>query len=266
MAIYPVKSIAKIACSSLEIQDHGIPYDRKWMLIDEQGNFITQREQSKLNELKGKLIDNQFYFYHPDRVLDGFFIKSEFYLGKEINVKIWSDTVKSKLTNPLASEWLSNYLNITCAIVETIPENRYKNVIGVKKAIPLLYTDAYPIHIINQASVDNLSLKCGKSLDAYQFRPNIIVENLEEYREDEIRSFEINHIRFKIIKPCERCIISTLRPDQSRFQKEPLKSLAKYRKHGNAVWFGMYAIKSPEMESASPNQFISVSDTFRILE
>ena len=116
----------------------------------------------------------------------------------------------------------------------------------------LNFVDGYPIHVINKESVTDLSNKIGYKVEPLQFRPNIIIADLPPFKEDYISKIYASEKEFYFAKKCVRCIMTTLKPNNSNFQKEPLKTLSKYRKNKNNIEFGIY-IYTPEKETITVN-------------
>ena len=260
--IYPVKSLGSIKLTETQIFEEGFQYDRLWMIVDELGQCITQREAPILNLIQIKLIDNGFYIYLNDQPKNGFILEHDELLKQKMNVTIWSSEFLTSISNSKGSEWLSDYLKQKVHLVKMDKNQRIKHTNFYPKPFSINFSDGYPIHIINQASVDDLSNRLGCQIEPLQFRPNIILNNLKAYTEDNINRIQIGNVHFDIIKRCERCIITTLIKNSIQFGKEPLKTLSGYRKSGNAIHFGIYAIAKDDLNPES--QHISTNDRIEL--
>jgi uncharacterized protein YcbX len=236
--IYPIKSVGPVTMASIELDERGLKYDRHWMLVYPDGRMISQREFPQLNKIicsdendcfKLKLFDSSFPEISFKKLDD---------LKDEILVSLWSAQFNAYKTQEVLAEWFSDYLSEKIYIV-TKPD-RKKQLANFSTSSLLNFQDGSPVHLVNLSSVSDLSKRCGTAIDHSQFRANIYLDFETPYFEDDIREIEINGILFRYIKPCERCAMSTVRPFEDRFNKEPLLSLSKYRKGENEVKFGIY--------------------------
>ncbi len=260
--IYPVKSLGSIKLTETLIFEEGFQYDRLWMIVDDLGQCITQREAPTLNLIQIKLIDNGFYIYLNDQPKNGFILEHDELLYQKMNVTIWSSEFLTSISNSKGSEWLSDYLKQKVHLVKMDKHMRIKHTNFYSKPFSINFSDGYPIHIINQASVDDLSNRVGYQIEPLQFRPNIILNHLDAYAEDNINKLQIGNVHFDIIKRCERCIITTLFKNSIQFGKEPLKTLSEYRKTGNAIHFGIYAIAKEALNPVP--QHITTNDLLEL--
>ncbi|NOT36258.1 MAG: MOSC domain-containing protein [Saprospiraceae bacterium] len=245
--VYPVKSLGGIERRKTKICDEGLLWDRKWMLADEDGKFITQRDFPILNQLKVEELENEFLVI--DRESNFLLIPKNYGESEEkivFKVIIWGAEFDAEIWEPYASQWLSAYLDKRVVLVRMIDKNRIKKTEHWPTAFPVNFSDGYPIHIVNINSVKKVSEWCDEEIFPTQFRPNFLIHDLEAFEEDKIKSFIINGQKFGIIKQCERCIMSTIKPDEGTINKQPLAALAKFRRDSNKVNFGIYAIPIPD--------------------
>ncbi len=235
--IYPLKSVSPVKLDKLELSREGLKYDRNWMIVTSNGMVVTQREFPQLNKIK--CID-QSYFYTlkiEDSGFQDISFKKDGHLEEELEVCLWGTKFKAYKTQSLLSEWFSEYLSEKVFIVSSAdrtkltPDNRL---------VPLSFQDSMPVHLINLKSVTDLSSRCGLYIDPMRFRANIYLDMKIPYEEDTIKEIIINDKKFIFVKPCERCIMVNLTPNQINFSKEPLLSLSQYRKFDNKVVFGIY--------------------------
>ncbi|MCC6816314.1 MAG: MOSC N-terminal beta barrel domain-containing protein [Saprospiraceae bacterium] len=250
--IYPIKSLSAIELKKSALTREGLFCDRRWMLVDDDGLFITQREFPILNLLKIQELENEFLVTDPGQ---NFLL-----IPKEINnrntrimfnVKIWEAQFDAEVWDPYASQWFSNYLEKRVVLVKMILNHRIKKMANCNLEFPVNFSDGYPIHIINTSSVNKVSEWAEEKIDPMQFRPNFIFDQLNEFEEDRIRHFSVGDQKFEILKQTERCIMSTLIPNTAEFRKEPLSALSKFNRANNKVSFGIYAI--PVLEKGQEN-------------
>lgn len=240
--IYPVKSLGQVQCSEIKLSNYGLEDDRRWMIVDKDGNMVTQREYPTLNLIRCSLSKYGYSLINSQNKTETVEIFSNEELGPPIRVKVWKTELLAYKTQALASEWISEYLKGHFTLVAALPMSRMKKNSFLTKEHELKFQDAYPIHIVNAASVEKLSDWCGLQLSAMQFRPNMIIKLREAFAEDIQEEFVINGIVFEKVKKCERCVISTIKPGEDKINKEPLYTLSKKRKVGNAVNFGVYLV------------------------
>ena len=124
--IYPVKSLRGISLKEVEVEDRGLKFDRRWMLVDQYGEFITQRLNSKLALLQPIIRDKYFEVHEINNENDN--IKSPISIdsGNEIKVKIWQDTVIAYSAANHINNWFSNYLGAPCSLVYMLDSTQRK--------------------------------------------------------------------------------------------------------------------------------------------
>lgn len=236
--IYPIKSVGPVKMQTIELTERGLRYDRNWMLVHTDGGMISQREFPQLNKIKCAEVQDAFRLHLSDLSFPEISFNKSDDLNDKILVKLWgAEFIAYKTQNKLA-EWFSEYLNQKVYIA-TQPA-RLKQLQNFSNTSLMNFQDGGPLHLVNMASVRDLSERCQEFIDHSQFRANICLDFLEPYAEDQIERIVINGIIFQFVKPCDRCVMTTLRPYEALFNKEPLKTLSTYRRFGNQVNFGVY--------------------------
>ena len=239
--IYPIKSLGGIKLNSTQVMPKGLKYDRRWMLIDENGTFMTQRTNAQMALFKLKLESDQLVIsYHQDSIKLPF---NHSYDDSPLEVTIWDDQVTANEVSETYSSWFSERLNLKCKLVyfpETNPrpvDPRYKvNDEHVSLA------DAYPFLIIGQSSLDDLNKRLATPVPMNRFRPNFVFTGGQPYEEDTWRNFTIGTNRYVGVKPCARCVLTTVNQDTAEKGAEPLKTLSTYRRVENKVLFGQNVV------------------------
>ena len=235
--IYPIKSLGGISLTSASVMEKGLEYDRRWMLVDESGKFMTQRIYPKMALFKLSIDNAQLTISYAQHALKLDLNKQP--QSQPITVAIWNDTVLAFEVDPTYSQWFSNLLGIPSRLVYFPEENsrpvdpRYK-VNGEHVSL----ADAYPFLIIGQSSLDDLNSRLAEPVPMNRFRPNFVFTGGEPYEEDTWRNFTIGSARFVGVKPCDRCVLTTVNQDTAEKGVEPLKTLTSYRKRENKVYFG----------------------------
>jgi MOSC domain-containing protein len=239
--IYPIKSIRGISVNSANVTDRGFKHDRRWMLIDHFGNFMTQREYPQMAFINVEIEAKGLNVYHRNKKnLGKYSIPFNILKSKTIMVPIWDDTCAAILVGKEADKWFSKALDVECRLVyQPFESRRLVDKKYAKEKELVSFADGYPFLIIGQASLDDLNSKLDEPLPMNRFRPNIVFTGGEPYQEDNMKNFRVGDITFHGVKPCERCSITTTNQDTAERLYEPLKTLATYRKFENKVLFGM---------------------------
>ena len=237
--IYPVKSLGGIALTTAIAEQRGLRYDRRWMIVDEQNKFITQRENPTMALIGTRLDENGFELFHKHFSENKIFIPLSIAHGKLLKVRIWEDECDALHWNEEADQWLSTTLNMACKLV-FMPDDslRYVDVNFAKNKEITSFPDGYPFLIIGNESLKDLNSKLDKAIPMNRFRPNFVFEGGVAFEEDTWVKFKIGEVNFLGAKPCGRCVITTIDQDDATQSKEPLRTLSKYRTKKSKVLFG----------------------------
>ncbi|MBM4171930.1 MAG: MOSC domain-containing protein [Ignavibacteria bacterium] len=236
--IYPVKSLGGISLTESEVTSRGFKYDRRWLLVDENGKFITQRTYPLMSHINVEIKEKKLVFSnkHTNESLS-ISLKPEYNEQKE--VIIWNDKVVAEYVDKNADEWFSEMLKVKCSLVY-MPENtnRFVDSKYAHNNEIVSFADAYPFMIIGQESLNDLNNKLEEKIPMDRFRPNLVFCGGEPFDEDKWKSFKIREIRFYPVKPCSRCVVTTIDQNTGIKNVEPLRTLATYRTINNKVMFG----------------------------
>ncbi len=235
--IYPVKGLGGISLQQSKIAATGLQYDRRWMLVDENGVFLTQRTHPKMALFKAVQTDTGFEIYEPAH-LESILIPYACE-GAPINVKIWDDSCEVVSYHPFADEWFSLFLGNKCKLVympdacERLVDTKY-----VKRSELVSFADAYPMLLIGEESLRDLNSRLIEPVLMDRFRPNFVVSGTVAFEEDTFSKLAIGRHSFEAVKPCARCTVTTVNQQSGEMGKEPLKTLATYRSKDNKTYFG----------------------------
>lgn len=234
--IYPIKSLAGISCQNAFAEEMGFENDRRWMLIDGDNQFITQREHRILSQFYPQISDGKINITFQD-------YKHEFsieeHLDNPIEVNVWDDKSEVVEVNKLTSNWFSEQLGFECKLVKIIKSGDRKHESSrLKETFNVSLADGYPYLMIGNKSLDFLNEKLADKITILRFRPNIVISTQTPHEEDDFTTFKIGEVQFKNVKPCGRCIMVNNDPENGKLKKEPLKTLSKYRVVNNSVLFG----------------------------
>jgi len=237
--IYPVKSLGGIRLNASEVEEKGLKFDRRWMIVDEDGMFLTQRVFSKMALLDillqetGLVISSRF---EPGNEV---FVPYTPVSGANIEVKVWDDIVQAVTVSDEADAWLSKQLDKNVRIV-MMPESARRPA-DPRYALhgeAVSFADGFPFLLISQGSLDDLNSRLPEAIEMRRFRPNFVVTGTGPFSEDAWKSIRIGSLSFDVVKPCARCVLTTIDPKTGEKGAEPLKTLASFRRVNNKILFG----------------------------
>lgn len=249
--IYPVKSCAGISLQSGKLTKTGLEFDRRWMVVHENGMFITQREIPKMALVKTALIEDHgetvLQLSAPD--LEPMPLQTRANAsGNRLRVQVWNDVCDAIDLGDVVANWLTDALGTRCRLVEMAAD--FARPVDPDYAITstnqVSFADGFPMLLVSQESLDDLNSKLETSLPMNRFRPNIVVTGCDAFAEDKWFEIKIGNVQMHVVKPCDRCTITTI--DQTTVKRgvEPLKTLATYRARENKVMFAQNVIHSSE--------------------
>lgn len=237
--IYPVKSCRGISLKEMEIGPTGPAFDRKWMIVDEQNQFITRRTEPRLAEIITAVQGPFLHLYlNSNKIL----INHTEELEKVETVAVWKDSFLAGIESKDINEAISDFLEKSVKLVRYQKESfRDLHAAGTEGVKQTMFADSRPILLTNENSLADLNLKLSEPSLMDRFRANIIVDGLDAYEEDEITEFKIGEISLQNPKLCARCPVVTQDAETGQVvSKETLTTLASYRKRdGNKVMFGV---------------------------
>ena len=239
--LYPVKSLAGLDLKRARLERHGLAHDRRWMVVDEAGVFLTQRQVPKMALVHTRLAAGGLRLGAPgmpDLELDPAAAGAA-----RMAVEVWGDRCNAWPVGEAADAWLSDFLGRPCRLVEMPPD-------GLRRVDPeygetgdrTAFSDGFPLLLISRASLEDLNRRLESPLPMRRFRPNLVVDGCAPYAEDRWRRIRIGDLGFRVVKPCSRCVITTIDPDTAEKGVEPLRTLSRYRRQGNKVMFGQNLI------------------------
>lgn len=238
--IYPVKSLAGVQVESFDMDDFGPAGDRRWMIVDEERRFVTQRNYPQLARLQARFSGGRVEVDIPG---EGVFVLQS--TEETLPVLVWRDWVKARVGAGEANDALSRFCGESFRFV-FMPEETFRRVdenrVGEYRRVG--FADGFPFLITNLASLEELNSRLEQAVEMRRFRPNIVLEGAEPWAEDEWRELQIGARQFRLVKPCSRCIMTTVDPDRGVKDPsaQPLRTLTGYRRTDEGVIFGMNAI------------------------
>lgn len=238
--IYPIKSLGGIALEQAEVKKEGFEWDRRWMLVDREGNFLTQREDHRLALFTCRLESGSLIVNHAHDEIE---ILTHQLTEKVLKVKVWSSLLKAQEVDPKLNRWFSEKLDKECFLVRmTEISHRDKHFDQPPFKTSLSFADGYPYLLLGEGSMKELNSRLEESLPIDRFRANIVFTSNQAHVEDEWSDISLGSAKLKVIKPCARCVVTTIDQQSGNKGKEPLKTLAGYRKKNNKIYFGANTI------------------------
>ncbi len=227
--IHPVKSAAGMACGSARLGPYGLEHDREWLVVDQNGRFVTQREEARLALLATAIDDGALRLANPQGPGPSLDLQHE---GAVREVQVWRSVCAAFDAGDEVAQFLSGWLGRPLRLVRF--DRRRARLANHDwtggRDVPTLFPDGYPLLVLSEASIADLSQRVGRSLPVQRFRPNLLLGGVAPYAEDQFAAIQMGAARIQLTKACTRCVITTVDPARGeRDGEEPLRTLKKYR-------------------------------------
>lgn len=263
--LYPIKSLRGIPVSSAKVEARGLQYDRRWMIVDDNGALITQREIPAMTFLQPSITDTNLLISHTQGNVPTLEIPLEPGAdARKIQVRVWDDVCKALEMSDQVNEWFSKVLGVSCRLTY-MPDDTLRPT-DQNYSLPtdiVSFADSFPFMIIGQASLNDLNQRLDEPVEIERFRPNFVFTNGKAYEEDHWQKFSIGNLTFRGAKDCARCKLITINPTNAEVGLEPLRTLATYRKSGRKINFGRLACWNVDEQI---NPVIKIGDQISILQ
>ncbi|GMG88028.1 MOSC domain-containing protein [Biformimicrobium ophioploci] len=235
---FPVKSLRGHAPVKLELDAYGAVGDRRWMLVDHSGKFVTQRRLRRMALLQASNTPLGLALADPD----GNEISVPYPDDKAalIQIEIWGDHCTARDAGDSAAHWLEQRLQQQVRLVWMGPEHHRPVAPDYNPDnAEVSFADGMPLLLIGQASLDDLNSRLQTPVNMLRFRPNIVVQGAEPFAEDDWKKIRIGKLEMHVVKPCARCAIPGIDPLTAEASSEPLKTLADFRRWDDGqIYFG----------------------------
>jgi len=221
-------------------ESRGFQNDRRFMLVDETGKFLTQRKIPEMSQFRISFSESGILVkYKKEEIC----IPINKYSDTFRMVSIWNDQLMVPEVSHTCNEWFSNQLNRKCYLVGMSKyTNRPIDSQYAKNNESVSFADGYPYLLIGSSSLSDLNRRLEKPVPMNRFRPNLVINTDQPFIEDQFNTFQIGDASFKALKPCSRCVVITIDQDNGKKGKEPLSTLSEYRKTENKIYFGQNLI------------------------
>jgi uncharacterized protein YcbX len=230
--VYPIKSCAALGQGELSVRPRGAAGDRRWMLVDALGRFVSGRKLAALVRLRAQPMTLGLRLDWGGDVLD---VAVPAGAHGRCRVTVWQSEVDAALADPAASAWISQRVGASLRLVHMDAQaERWADPRRAGPAQPVSFADGYPWMLLSAAAIEALNRQISPPVPVQALRPNIVVDGCEAHAEDGWRQLRIGEVRFRFAKPCTRCVFTTVDPDG-----QPLKALKGYRLGADGVLFGV---------------------------
>jgi uncharacterized protein len=239
--VYPIKSCGGFAIEEWEVDERGLRHDRRWMLVDEAGRFMSQRRFPRMTLIRVRIGHDFLFVDAPD--MPSLEVPVEPQAERLMLARVWDDLVEVSTVGDDADRWFSEFLGARCKLVH-LPERSLRPVDPAYGAPDdqVGLADGFPFLLISKASLVDLNARLEQPVPMNRFRPNLVVSGCEPFAEDDWKLVRTGQITFRVVKPCSRCSITTVDQRTAAKSKEPLRTLAQFRRVGTKVLFGQNLI------------------------
>jgi uncharacterized protein YcbX len=240
--IHPVKSMRGIGLTHALADVGGPACDRIFMVTEPDGTFITARRFPQMVRFTPSLLPDGLHLTAPDGSCAR--VRYADFAPKEAPTEVWGNHFTARIGPEAVNQWLSGFFSrdVQLRWVGPQPTRRVKR----HAEVPLGFADGYPWLLINEASLRDLQQRCPAGVRVEQFRPNLVVSGAAAWEEDRWKVLRIGEVAFEVVKPCSRCIFTTIDPEKGRLHPtaEPLATLRGFRTASDSgdVDFGMNLI------------------------
>ena len=240
--VYPIKSCAPLAPSEARVEARGLAGDRRWMIVDASGRFITGRQQPRLTLVRAQSDGDALHLEAPGMAPLRLIPPAT---GARLASTVWDDSVPALPAEMAADAWISTFLGQSARFV-------FMDAACVRAVDPrygaagdeVSFADGYPLLLISQAALDALNARLVTPVPMLRFRPSLVVAGTAPHAEDGWKRIRIGAVEFDVVKPCTRCVFTTVDFERGAFDPsgEPLRTLTTYRRTPKGVTFGQNLI------------------------
>lgn len=247
--LYPIKGCrgvalraARLAATGLEHEEIG---DREWVVVDEHGEFLSQRELPRMALIETRLTGTSMLLKAPGMLQLEVPYESE---GEVVRVRVWDDTVSAVTQGEIADAWFTSFLGRPARLVRFDPEGRRlsNHRYTGKFDAPYKFADAFALLVTGQASLDDFNARLARqghaAIAMERFRPNVVLDGLPAFDEDYVKTLRVDGATLRVVKPCARCTVPGVDPATGEASNVVPDLLATYRRRENGVMFGVNAI------------------------
>lgn len=262
LAIYPLKSGRQVELASMLLDRFGPAGDRRWMLVDASGRFVTQRTHPRMCLMSATIEADGLLLLQAPGQPD--VLVRPVAQPDQLQVTVWEDEVAALAVSPAADAWCSDFLDMPVRLV-WMPESTQRTVSPAHAGAGHLtgFSDGFPVLLVTQSSLDHLNARLPSPVDWRRFRPNIVIAgDVPPHAEDGWQRLQVGEVELAVVKPCSRCVIPSIDPDTADKNSQILTALRGYRAGPDGkTYFGQNVIVTRRPDRAC----LSLGDPVRIL-
>lgn len=244
--IYPIKSAGGVRLERSAVEPRGLRHDRRWVLLSSSG-VLTQRQHPNMRLIQIELLpetDTLSVLLVQAPGMPPLMVPRQ-PEGELRTTHVWNDATTGQVVSPAASAWFSTFLQTDCDLLY-MPDDDTRAQQGKPFSSLLSYVDGNPFHLVTQASLADLNARLEHPTTALSFRPNLVISGGQPYAEDFWRLIRIGPLRFQVVESCARCSVLNVTVE-GRMGAEPLRTLAGYRRQGQAIQFGQHMLQGASL-------------------
>jgi uncharacterized protein YcbX len=234
--VYPIKSLAGISVTKIEVEARGLQYDRRWMMVESDGSFITQRDDPSLLRFRVEFVEGGLKVSAPE---NGSCFIPFAPTGDEIDVRVWNSELKAQIVATAVDAWFCAALGRPCHLV-AMSANSERFINPDFGPSPVSFADAMPMLVLSEASLEDLNGRLESSVPPDRFRANVLLRGTSPYQEDSSSTIRSETVELSATKRCGRCLVVCTDQITGERGTEPLRTLAGFRLYNNNACMGMY--------------------------
>lgn len=258
--VYPIKSCAQVRLSASLVERRGLLRDRRFMLVDPKGRFMSQRAFPRMALIHITLFDEGLMVQAPEQ--QSLYLPLALEGAERVEVTVWDDRVRAVAADAQVDEWFSDFLGRPSRLVY-MPDDHLRPVRPdrAQEGDQLSFADGAPLLLISDASLADLNARLNEPVEMRRFRPNLVVTANTAFEEDTWKRIAIGEAEFDVSWACTRCVLTTVDPEtgQRNADREPLRTLKTFRQTDEGTAFGQNLI--PRALGC-----IQINDEVRVLE
>ena len=225
--IHPVKSMRGIGLTHALADVSGLAFDRIFMITEPDGTFITARQFPQMVRFIPSPVHDGLHLTAPDG--SSAYVRFADFATQDAPTEVWGTHFTARIAPDAINKWLSGFFSREVQLRWVGPQMTRR--VKRHNTVPLSFADGYPYLLANEASLRDLQQRCPASVKMEQFRPNLVVSGASAWEEDSWKVIRIGDVVFDVVKPCSRCIFTTVSPEKGQKHPagEPLKTLQSFR-------------------------------------
>jgi uncharacterized protein YcbX len=243
--VYPVKACRGIELKTAMVERRGLQHDRRFMIVDETGRFVTQRTEPRLAlvDVSIRERDGELVLAAPGLPALHVDVTEAGRRGERRRVQVWRDPVDAVDCGEAARAWVSQWLGKPMSLVympddvERLVNPKYGGAGDI-----VSFADGYPVLLASTSSLEDVNARLAQPVPMDRFRPNLVVSGCAPWAEDGWAHIRVGEVAFRVVKACDRCTVTTVDQRTAEQGVEPLRTLATFRKKDNDVLFAQNCI------------------------